>query len=65
MAEADFIFLSIDFYLGQYLSDSGAESTLLSHVAEFGDVTSTLQRMTSDPDAYVDEFEENQDVSHI
>lgn len=68
MAEADFTFVSTDFYLGQYLSfpvpDSGAESTVQSHSAEFSGVTGTLQRRTSDPDPYVDESDENQDVSN-
>lgn len=61
MAEADFTFVSTDFYLGQYLSfppDSGAESTVLSPSAEFSDVTGTLQRLTSYPDTFVDEFED-------
>lgn len=61
--------MSTDFNLGQYLSfpgpDCGAESTVASHSAEFSDMTGTLQRMTSDPDTDVDEFEENQDVSNI
>lgn len=67
MAEADFAFVSTDFYLGQYLSfpDFGPESTVQSHLAEFGGVAGTLQRLISDPDAYADEFEDSQDVSNI
>lgn len=69
MAEADFTFVSTDFYLGQYLSfpvpDSGVESTVQSHSAEFGHMTGTVQRLISDPDTYADEFEENQDVRNI
>lgn len=68
MAKADFTFVSTDFFLGEYLSfplpDSEAESPVLSHSAEFSDLTGTLQRLTSDLDTYVDESEENQDVSN-
>lgn len=69
MAEANCTFVSTDFYLGQYLSfpvpDFGPESTVQSHLAEFGGVAGTLQRLISDPDAYADEFEDSQDVSNI
>lgn len=66
-AKADFTFVSTDFYFAEYLSflpASEAESPVLSHSAEFNNLTGTLQRLTSDLDTYVDESEENQDVSN-
>lgn len=67
VSKADFTFVPTDFYFQHYLSfpvpGSGAESTALSHSDEFSDLTGTLQRLTSDPDEYVEEFEENPDVS--
>lgn len=68
LAEADFTFVSTDFYFGQYLPfpvpGSVAASPVLFHPAEFNDVFGTLQRLTSHPDTYVDEFEETQNVSN-
>lgn len=67
MAEADFTFLSTEFYLGQYLAfpvpNSMAEPTIPPHSAAFSGLNCALQRLTSDPNTYVDECGLNQDVS--
>lgn len=67
MAEADFMFLSTDLYLGQYFAfpvpDSMAEPTIPPHSATFSGVNCALQRLTSDPNTYMDECGLNQDVS--
>lgn len=67
MVEADFTFLSTEFDLGQYLAfpvpDSMAEPTIPPHSAAFSGVNCGPQKLTSDPNTYVDECGLNQDVS--
>lgn len=61
-------FLSTEFYLGQYLAfpmpDSMAKPTTPPHSTAYSGMNCALQRLTSDPNTYVDECGLNQDVSN-